>query len=221
MYFLICTFIEFKTGDLWDFPSVWPSSLCLLRARTLCLSRTSTCPTWICPPGWLTGTTVCRASWAARAKSWAASKLLSPFTPTKPTLKTDGRFQVFSLFAQKNEKIGKQKQELHKVLRLINLTGVRLQWEKQDGKHISHFIHELVGGSNVVVTEFLHFTCLQHSCCSFSSLTGERFWENKSKKWYKNPFVKIHLSLQAAFISFFMNRNCFTLPAAANHGAIW
>lgn len=72
-------------------PATAPSKL----ARTLCLSRTSTCPTWICPPGWLTVTTVWRASWAARTKSWAASKSLSPFTPTKATPQPVRSFQVF------------------------------------------------------------------------------------------------------------------------------
>lgn len=76
------------------------SPVCLLRARTLCLSPTSTCPTWICPTGWLTGTTVCRASWVARTKSWAASKWLCLFTLTEPTTETV-RFK-FYLLALKN-----------------------------------------------------------------------------------------------------------------------
>lgn len=77
-------------------PVAAPSKL----ARTLCLSPTSTCPTWICPTGWLTGTTVCRASWVARTKSWAASKWLCLFTLTEPTTETV-RFK-FYLLALKN-----------------------------------------------------------------------------------------------------------------------
>lgn len=62
-----------------DCPATAPSK----PARTLCPSPTSTCPTWICRTGWRTGTTGCRACWGARARSWAASKSPSHFTPTK------------------------------------------------------------------------------------------------------------------------------------------
>lgn len=86
-----------------------PVCLCLLRVRTLCLSRTSTCPTWMCRTGWLTATTVCRASWAARAKSWAASKSLCRFTPAKsrhPKKNQSGGFRLFFFICTQNWKLG-------------------------------------------------------------------------------------------------------------------
>lgn len=98
---LFSCFLPMITGTV-SSERLWSlrSPVCLLRARTLCLSPTSTCPTWICPTGWLTGTTVCRASWVARTKSWAASKWLCLFTLTEPTTETV-RFK-FYLLALKN-----------------------------------------------------------------------------------------------------------------------